>query len=172
MTLTDKEVDYLKYKLEREPSAIELEMIGAQWSEHCSYKSSKKYIRLLPTIGPRVVTGLANDIAILDVGDGYVVTIHIESHNHPSAVEPYGGAATGVGGVLRDILSMGSRPIALYNALRFGQVDKNSTFESKNRWLLKNVVKGIADYGNCIGVPTVGGELEFERSFDNYFLVD
>src|SRR3982751_5500212 len=94
MTLTDKEVDYLKYKLEREPSAIELEMIGAQWSEHCSYKSSKKYIRLLPTIGPRVVTGLANDIGILDVGDGYVVTVHIESHNHPSAVEPYGGAAT------------------------------------------------------------------------------
>src|SRR6188472_3841705 len=173
MTLTDKEVDYLKYKLEREPSAIELEMIGAQWSEHCSYKSSKKYIRLLPTIGPRVVTGLANDIAILDVGDGYVVTVHIESHNHPSAVEPYGGAATGVGGVIRDILSMGTRPIALLNSLRFGPIQpKNKTYSAKSKWLFKNVVRGISDYGNCIGVPTVGGEVEFDESFEEYCLVD
>lgn len=163
---------YLKKKLGREPNELEQFIVSAEWSEHCSYKSSKKHLKLLPMKGDRVLVGPGYDAGIIDVGDGYVVTIHIESHNHPSAVEPYGGAATGVGGVLRDILSMGSRPIALYNALRFGQVDKNTKFGSKNIWLLKNVVKGIADYGNCIGVPTVGGEVEFDESFDNYCLVD
>ena len=166
------EYSYLKKKLQREPNELEQSIISAEWSEHCSYKSSKKFLRLLPMKGNHVLVGPGYDAGIIDVGNGYVVTIHIESHNHPSAVEPYGGAATGVGGVLRDILSMGSRPIALFNALRFGQVDKNSKFGSKNRWLLKNVVRGIADYGNCIGVPTVGGEVEFDKSFDNYCLVD
>jgi len=170
--LNKEEYSYLKKKLRREPNELEQFIISAEWSEHCSYKSSKKHLKLLPMTGDHVLVGPGYDAGIIDIGNGHVVTIHIESHNHPSAVEPYGGAATGVGGVLRDILSMGSRPIALYNALRFGQVDKNSTFESKNRWLLKNVVKGIADYGNCIGVPTVGGEVEFDHSFDNYCLVD
>ena len=170
--LNIEEYSYLKKKLRREPNELEQFIISAEWSEHCSYKSSKKHLKLLPMKGDHVLMGPGYDAGVIDVGNGYVVTIHIESHNHPSAVEPYGGAATGVGGVLRDILSMGSRPIALYNALRFGQVDKNSKFGSKNRWLLKNVVKGIADYGNCIGVPTVGGEVEFDRSFDNYCLVD
>ena len=170
--LNKEEYSYLKKKLRREPNELEQFIISAEWSEHCSYKSSKKHLKLLPMNGDHILVGPGYDAGIIDIGNGYVVTIHIESHNHPSAVEPYGGAATGVGGVLRDILSMGSRPIALYNALRFGQVDKNSTFESKNRWLLKNVVKGIADYGNCIGVPTVGGEVEFDQSFDNYCLVD
>jgi phosphoribosylformylglycinamidine synthase subunit PurL len=170
--LNIEEYSYLKKKLRREPNELEQFIISAEWSEHCSYKSSKKHLKLLPMKGDHVLIGPGYDAGVIDVGDGYVLTIHIESHNHPSAVEPYGGAATGVGGVLRDILSMGSRPIALYNALRFGQVHKNSKFGSKNRWLLKNVVKGIADYGNCIGVPTVGGEVEFDRTFDNYCLVD
>jgi phosphoribosylformylglycinamidine synthase len=170
--LSIEEYSYLKKKLHREPNDLEQIIISAEWSEHCSYKSSKKHLKLLPMKGDHVLVGPGYDAGVIDVGNGYVVTIHIESHNHPSAVEPYGGAATGVGGVLRDILSMGSRPIALYNALRFGQVDQKSTFDSKNRWLLKNIVKGIADYGNCIGVPTVGGEVEFDKSFDNYCLVD
>ncbi len=170
--LSIEDYSYLKKKLHREPNDLEQTIISAEWSEHCSYKSSKKHLKLLPMKGDHVLVGPGYDAGVIDVGNGYVVTIHIESHNHPSAVEPYGGAATGVGGVLRDILSMGSRPIALYNALRFGQVDQKSTFDSKNRWLLKNIVKGIADYGNCIGVPTVGGEVEFDKSFDNYCLVD
>src|SRR6476619_3942364 len=170
--LTKQEEIYLLKNLGRKPNSLEIDMIDAEWSEHCSYKSSKKFVRSLPSRSKRVIVGPGYDAGVLDIGDNDVITVHIESHNHPSAVEPYGGAATGVGGVLRDILSMGSRPIALFNALRFGQVDKDSKFESKNRWLIKNVVKGIADYGNCIGVPTVGGEVEFDQSFDNYCLVD
>lgn len=171
--LNTDEYQYLKKKLRREPNELEQYIISAEWSEHCSYKSSKKHLKLFPTNGDNVILGPGYDAGVIDVGNGFVVTIHIESHNHPSAVEPYGGAATGVGGVLRDILSMGSRPIALFNALRFGQIDEDqSTSFMKNRWLLKNVVKGIADYGNCIGVPTVGGEVEFDKSFDNYCLVD
>lgn len=173
MTILEKhEYRYLVEKLGRQPNELEQNIVGAEWSEHCSYKSSKKHIRSLPTKGNNVVIGPGYDAGVIDVGDGYVVTVHIESHNHPSAVEPFGGAATGVGGVLRDIISMGSRPIALYNALRFGSIDDKSTFKNKNRWLLKNVVKGIADYGNCMGIPTVGGEIEFDQSFDNYCLVD
>jgi phosphoribosylformylglycinamidine synthase len=170
--LDESEHRYLIEKLGRQPNELEQNIIGAEWSEHCSYKSSKKYIRSLPTKGNHVVIGPGYDAGVLDVGEGYVVTVHIESHNHPSAVEPFGGAATGVGGVLRDIISMGSRPVALYNALRFGNIDDISKFRSKNRWLFKNVVKGIADYGNCMGIPTLGGEIEFDSSFDNYCLVD
>ncbi|HEU0145140.1 MAG TPA: phosphoribosylformylglycinamidine synthase subunit PurL, partial [Nitrososphaera sp.] len=147
--------------------------VGAQWSEHCSYKSSKKYLQLLPTKGKHVVVGPGYDAGVLDVGDGYVLTVHIESHNHPSAIEPFGGAATGVGGVIRDIMSMGTRPIAILDALRFAPIiDDNSHSVAKSKWLFKNVVKGIADYGNCIGIPTVGGEIEFDPSFQDYCLVD
>lgn len=146
--------------------------MGAEWSEHCSYKSSKKYLRMLPTRGERVLVGPGYDAGVLDIGDGFVLTIHIESHNHPSAVEPFGGAATGVGGVLRDIMSMGTRPIAVLDALRFGPVLGRGSSSAKSRWLFKNVVKGIADYGNCIGIPTVGGEVEFDESFVDYCLVD
>jgi phosphoribosylformylglycinamidine synthase len=172
--LSESEYSYLKKSLNRDPNELEQHIINAEWSEHCSYKSSKIHIRTLPTDGDRVIKGPGFDAGVLDVGGGYVVTVHIESHNHPSAVEPYGGAATGVGGVLRDILSMGTRPIAVLNALRFGDIDsnKNIPLSKKNQWLLKNVVKGIADYGNCMGVPTVGGEVEFDSSFDNYCLVD
>ena len=169
--ISKEELDYLRNKLNRNPNDIELDILGAEWSEHCSYKSSKKYLRLLPTKGRRVIVGPGYDAGILDIGDGLVLTVHIESHNHPSAVEPYGGAATGVGGVLRDIMSMGTRPIAVLDALRFSPITskKNS---AKSKWLFRNVVRGIADYGNCIGVPTVGGEVEFDSSFEDYCLVD
>ena len=152
---------------------LEQNIVNAEWSEHCSYKSSKIHLRTLPTDGNRLIKGPGFDAGVIDVGNGYVITVHIESHNHPSAVDPHGGAATGVGGVLRDILSMGTRPIAVLNALRFGEIhDRKKSTNLKNQWLLKNVVKGIADYGNCVGIPTVGGEIEFDNSFDNYCLVD
>ncbi|HEY7570964.1 MAG TPA: phosphoribosylformylglycinamidine synthase subunit PurL [Nitrososphaeraceae archaeon] len=171
--LTAGETKYLRKKLGRKPSAFELDVVSAEWSEHCSYKSSKKLIRKFPNRSKFVIPGLASDAALLDIGLGYVLAIHIESHNHPSAVEPYGGSATGVGGVIRDILSLGARPIALLNALRFYPLDNaNKRYSQSSRWLLRNVTKGIADYGNCIGVPTVGGEVEFDRGFSNYCLVD
>ena len=171
--LTEKELNYLEQELKRKANEIEQDAVGAQWSEHCSYKSSKKYLQLLPTKGKHVVVGPGYDAGVLDVGDGYVLTVHIESHNHPSAIEPFGGAATGVGGVIRDIMSMGTRPIAVLDALRFAPIiDDNSHSVAKSKWLFKNVVKGIADYGNCIGIPTVGGEIEFDPSFQDYCLVD
>jgi phosphoribosylformylglycinamidine synthase len=169
--LTKSEEIYLLRKLGRQPNLLEIDMIDAEWSEHCSYKSSRKYIRSLPSHGKRVIVGPGYDAGVLDIGDDDVITVHIESHNHPSAVEPYGGAATGVGGVIRDIISMGTRPVALLDALRFSSLDKmNQT--SKSKWLFRNVVKGIADYGNCIGIPTVGGDIEFDNSFKDYCLVD
>jgi len=169
--LTKSEEIYLLRKLGRQANLLEIDMIDAEWSEHCSYKSSRKFVRLLPSHGKRVIVGPGYDAGVLDIGDDDVVTVHIESHNHPSAVEPYGGAATGVGGVIRDIISMGTRPVALLDALRFSSIDKvNKT--SKSKWLFRNVVKGIADYGNCIGIPTVGGDIEFDNSFKDYCLVD
>jgi phosphoribosylformylglycinamidine synthase II len=176
--LTAEELAYLEEKLNRKANEVEQDIVGAEWSEHCSYKSSKKLLRLLPTKGKRVLVGPGYDAGVLDVGDGYVITVHIESHNHPSAVEPFGGAATGVGGVIRDIMSMGTRPIAVLDALRFAPLTSNKknaksvVAAAKSKWLFKNVVKGIADYGNCIGIPTVGGEVEFDPSFEDYCLVD
>jgi phosphoribosylformylglycinamidine synthase len=172
--LTKEESRYLAYKLNREPNKTEKEIVAAEWSEHCSYKSSKRFIKMLPSKGKHVVVGPGYDAAVLDVGDGYVITVHIESHNHPSAVDPYGGAATGVGGVIRDIISTGTRPIALLDALRFAPLHKedNEDGSSNSEWLFRHVVRGIGDYGNCIGVPTVAGEIEFDPSFINYCLVD
>jgi len=170
--LTPWELRHLEEKLKRRANAVEQDIVGAEWSEHCSYKSSKKYLKLLPTKGRRVIVGPGYDAGVLDVGDGYVLTVHIESHNHPSAVEPFGGAATGVGGVIRDIMSMGTRPIAVFDSLRFAPIEGKGNQAQKSRWLFKNVVKGIADYGNCIGIPTVGGEVEFDPSFEDYCLVD
>ena len=158
----------MRNSLGREPNETEWSIIDAEWSEHSSYKSSRGLLKLFPTTGKRVVLGPGYDAGVVDVGDGYVVTLHIESHNHPSAVDPYGGASTGIGGVLRDILSVASRPIALVDILRFGPIDKSG----HSRWLLKNVVRGIADYGNCVGVPTVAGEIEFDESFERNCLVD
>ena len=168
--LSTIEDDYLTRQLGRTPNPLELEMTSAEWSEHCSYKSSKMLLKLLPTKGTNVIVGPGYDAGVLDVGNGDVITVHIESHNHPSAVDPYGGAATGVGGVIRDIISMGTRPIGLLNALRFAPIENNNASSSK--WLFKNVVKGIADYGNCIGIPNIGGEVEFDESFREYCLVD
>lgn len=166
--LTEDEKKEVTRMLGREPNYLELAMVDAEWSEHCSYKSSKLVLKQLPTKGPRVIIGPGYDAGVVDVDDGYVVTLHIESHNHPSAIDPYGGAATGIGGVLRDILCMGTRPIALLNSLRFGNIEKSA----HSRWLFKHVVRGISDYGNCVGVPTVAGEVEFDDCFERNCLVD
>ena len=168
MSLESEELSDLKSKIGRDPTSTELQIVAAEWSEHCSYKSSKKHLRMLPMTGPLVIEEKGYDSGVLDVGDDYVVTAHIESHNHPSAVEPYGGAATGVGGVIRDILSAGTRPIAIFDGLRFGNIEK----DQQARWLFKNAVTGIADYGNCLGIPTIGGEVEFDECYKNYALVD
>jgi len=168
LSLEPQELIELKSKIGRDPTSTELQIIAAEWSEHCSYKSSKKHLKMLPMKGPLVIQEKGYDSGVLDVGDGYVITAHIESHNHPSAVEPYGGAATGVGGVIRDILSAGTRPIAILNGLRFGNIEK----DQQARWLFKNAVTGIADYGNCLGIPTIGGEVEFDDCYQNYALVD
>ena len=166
--LTRGEAEGVRKALGREPTEAEWAVIDAEWAEHNSYKSSKRLLKLFPTSGPGVVLGPGYDAGVVDVGDGLVVTLHIESHNHPSAVDPYGGSATGIGGVLRDIISMGTRPVALLDILRFGDVTKSA----HSGWLMRNVVKGIADYGNCVGVPTVAGDVEFDPSFERNCLVD
>jgi len=168
LSLTESERAAIRRRLGREANTLELSMIDVEWSEHCSYKSSKHLLKLLPTKGERVLLGPGYDAGVLDIGNGDIATIHIESHNHPSAIDPYGGAATGVGGILRDILSLGTRPIALLDSLRFGRVDKSPT----SKWLFQHVIRGIADYGNCTGVPTVGGEVDFDSSFERNCLVD
>jgi phosphoribosylformylglycinamidine synthase II len=154
--LTAEEYGRILETLGREPNRAELAMYAAMWSEHCSYKSSKVHLRHLPTEGPHVLVGPGEDAGVVDVGDGLACVFKIESHSHPSAIEPYQGAATGVGGIVRDVLSMGARPVALLDPLRFGPLE-----EERNRWLMSGVVAGIGGYGNCIGVPTVGGEVKF-----------
>ncbi|ASJ03295.1 phosphoribosylformylglycinamidine synthase [Thermococcus profundus] len=154
-------------RLGRKPNEVEKAMLEVMWSEHASYKSSRPLLKLLPTENEHVVLGPGEDAGIVKFDDETWIVVGIESHNHPSAVEPYGGAATGVGGIVRDILCMGARPIALLDPIRFGPLEKE-----RNRYLLHGVVKGIADYGNRIGVPTVGGETEFDGSLDNYTLVN
>ncbi len=168
MSFQEHEQLHIKKNVKRKLTNTELQILAAEWSEHCSYKSSKQHLKMLPTTGPNVIVEKGYDSGVLDVGDGYVVTVHIESHNHPSAVEPFGGAATGVGGVIRDILSAGTRPIALFDGLRFGNIEN----DVHARWLFKNVVAGIANYGNCLGIPTIGGEVEFDTCYKNYALVD
>jgi phosphoribosylformylglycinamidine synthase len=154
--LTEEEYKKIVEILGREPNLTELGMFSAMWSEHCSYKSSRVHLKKLPTSGPRVVQGPGENAGAVDIGDGLCAVFKMESHNHPSFIEPYQGAATGVGGILRDIFTMGARPVALLDSLRFGGLDN-----PKNRHLVKGVVSGIADYGNCMGVPTVGGETVF-----------
>ena len=154
--LTDDELEMIRTALDRDPDVTELAMFAAMWSEHCSYKSSKVHLRTLPTEGDAVLVGPGQDAGVVDVGDGDAVVFKIESHSHPSAIEPYQGAATGVGGIVRDVVAMGARPVALLDPLMFGPLE-----EERNRWLLGGVVAGIGGYGNCIGVPTVGGEVRF-----------
>jgi len=168
LSLQKHEIKHIRDIIKRKLTKTELQIIAAEWSEHCSYKSSKKHLKMLPTTGRSVILEKGYDSGVLDVGDGYVVTVHIESHNHPSAVEPFGGAATGVGGVIRDILSAGTRPIAILDGLRFGDIEN----DMHARWLFKNAVSGIADYGNCLGIPTIGGEVEFDNCYKGYALVD
>jgi len=168
LSLQKHEIKHIQDIIKRKLTKTELQIIAAEWSEHCSYKSSKKHLKMLPTTGRSVILEKGYDSGVLDVGDGYVVTVHIESHNHPSAVEPFGGAATGVGGVIRDILSAGTRPIAILDGLRFGDIEN----DTHARWLFKNAVSGIADYGNCLGIPTIGGEVEFDNCYKGYALVD
>jgi phosphoribosylformylglycinamidine synthase len=154
--LTDDEEEQIRAALGRHPSHAELAMYAAMWSEHCSYKSSKVHLRTLPTEGPRILVGPGEDAGVVDLGDGLACVFKMESHSHPSAIEPVQGAATGVGGIVRDVLSMGARPVALLDPLRFGPLD-----DPRNRWLLSGVVSGIGQYGNSIGVPTIGGEVKF-----------
>ena len=159
VALTQDEYDLIVSELGRVPSMVELGMFGSLWSEHCGYKNSKPLLRQFPTTAPWVLQGPGENAGIVDIGNGLAIALKVESHNHPSAVEPFQGAATGVGGIVRDIFTMGARPIAILDSLRFGPLD-----ERRNRYLLGGVVGGIAAYGNCIGVPTVGGEIAFDPS--------
>ncbi len=166
--VTDEELDAIRDRLGgREPNDLELAMFSVMWSEHCSYKSSKPLLRTLPTEGAGVVAGPGENAGVISIGDGLAVAFKIESHNHPSAVEPYQGAATGVGGILRDIFTMGARPIAVLDALRFGD-----PADARTRHLVDGVVRGVGGYGNCVGVPTVGGELVFDPSYAGNPLVN
>ncbi|HXE75268.1 MAG TPA: phosphoribosylformylglycinamidine synthase subunit PurL [Candidatus Xenobia bacterium] len=161
--LTPEEYDRIQAILGREPTFTELGIFSVMWSEHCSYKSSRVHLKRLPTTGPQVLQGPGENAGVVDVGDGYAAVFKIESHNHPSFVEPFQGAATGVGGILRDIFTMGARPIAILDALRFGDLS-----DPKNRAIAEGVISGIGFYGNCIGVPTVGGDVYFEPDPSGY----
>ncbi|PAF36365.1 phosphoribosylformylglycinamidine synthase II [Terribacillus saccharophilus] len=167
MGLTDEEFQSVKNILGRQPNFTETGIFSVMWSEHCSYKTSKPLLRKFPTEGPHVLQGPGEGAGIVDIGDDKAVVFKIESHNHPSAVEPYQGAATGVGGIIRDVFSMGARPIALLNSLRFGNLTT-----PRVKYLLEEVVHGIAGYGNCVGVPTVGGEIQFDDSYEGNPLVN
>ncbi|GAA0598783.1 phosphoribosylformylglycinamidine synthase subunit PurL [Virgibacillus siamensis] len=167
MGLNDQEYDMVKNILKRRPNFTETGIFSVMWSEHCSYKTSKPLLKKFPTEGPHVLQGPGEGAGVIDIGDNQAVVFKVESHNHPSAVEPYQGAATGVGGIIRDVFSMGARPIALMNSLRFG----NFTTE-RVKYLFQEVVHGIAGYGNCVGVPTVGGEVQFDDSYEDNPLVN
>src|SRR5512140_2895387 len=165
--VTEQELGVIREKLGRDPNRTELAMFSVMWSEHCSYKSSRPLLKTLPTKGKDVVAGVGEQAGVIAIGDGLAVAFKIESHNHPSAVEPYQGAATGVGGILRDVFAMGARPIAVLDALRFGNPD-----DPRTRHLVDGVVRGVGGYGNCVGVPTVGGELVFDPSYQGNPLVN
>ena len=165
--LTDEENEAITTLLGREGNELETAMFAVMWSEHCSYKSSRIHLRRLPSEGPRVLVGPGENAGVIDAGDGLALAIRIESHNHPSAIEPYQGAATGVGGILRDIFTMGARPIALMDPLRFGPLE-----DPRSRWIFEGVVRGISGYGNSVGVPTVGGELIFDPTYTGNPLVN
>src|SRR6187549_547021 len=158
--LTAEEYERIVKALGREPNLTELGLFSVMWSEHCSYKSSRVHLKTLPTEGARVVQGPGENAGAVDIGDGLVAVFKIESHNHPSFIEPYQGAATGVGGIIRDIFTMGARPIALLDSLRFGDPT-----DARTRRIIKGVVAGIGGYGNSIGIPTVGGEVMFDESY-------
>ena len=157
----------LKILLNRSPNLLELGLFSAMWNEHCSYKSSKKHLKTLPIKGEKVIQGPGENAGVIDIGEEDALVFKIESHNHPSFIEPYQGAATGVGGILRDVFTMGARPIALLNSIHFGEINNKKT---KN--LLNGVVSGIGGYGNCIGIPTVAGETKFNSTYNENILVN
>ena len=165
--LSPEEYDRVRDVLGREPTFTELGIFSAMWSEHCGYKNSKRLLRLLPTEAPWVIQGPGENAGVIDLGDGLALAFKIESHNHPSAVEPYQGAATGVGGILRDVFTMGARPIAILDSLRFGDLDSGRV-----RYLFDGVVRGIGDYGNCVGIPNIGGEVQFDRGYEDNPIVN
>ena len=165
--LTDAEFERIAELLERAPNDFELAVFSLLWSEHCAYKHSRRLLAAFPTTGERVLQGPGENAGVIDVGDGLAVALKVESHNHPSAVEPFQGAATGVGGILRDIFAMGARPIAILDSLRFGELDSE-----RQRHLFARVVEGVGHYGNCVGVANVGGEVEFEPAYENNCLVN
>jgi len=165
--LSPEEYDRVLNALGREPNLTELGIFSVMWSEHCSYKSSRIHLKKLPTEGPQVICGPGENAGVVDIGDGQAAIFKMESHNHPSYIEPYQGAATGVGGILRDVFTMGARPVANMNALRFGRPD-----HPKMKHLISGVVRGIGGYGNCVGVPTVGGEVNFHPAYDGNILVN
>ena len=167
MGLTEEEFELICQKIGKTPNLTEAGICSAMFSEHCSYKSSKKWLKTLPTSGDHVIQGPGENAGIIDIGDDQAIVFKIESHNHPSFIDPYQGAATGVGGILRDVFTMGARPIALMNVLRFGEINHSLT-----NHLLRGVVKGIGGYGNCIGIPTVGGETNFNKSYNSNILVN
>ncbi len=165
--LTEEEYGRLESMLGRTPTFTELGIVSALWSEHCSYKHSRNLLKTLPTSAPWVLQGPGENAGVISIGDGLAIAFKIESHNHPSAVEPYQGAATGVGGIMRDVFTMGARPIAMLNSLRFGSLDS-----ARVRYLFAGVVRGVGDYGNCVGIPTVGGEISFDAAYDGNPLVN
>jgi len=164
--------DILRILEGRHPNLVEIGIFSAMWSEHCSYKSSTKYLRGFPTTAPWVIQGPGENAGVIDIGDGMAAVFKMESHNHPSFIEPFQGAATGVGGILRDIFTMGARPVANMNALRFGTVKGDSDIAKYQRHLVRGVVDGIGSYGNCMGVPTIGGEVSFDESYNGNILVN
>src|ERR1700751_2072774 len=165
--LKPDEYQLILRRLNREPNLVELGIFSVMWSEHCSYKSSKKWLKTLPTEGPRVICGPGENAGVVDIGEGQALIFKMESHNHPSFIDPDQGAVTGVGGIMRDVFTMGARPIANMNALRFGDPS-----HPKTRHLVAGVVAGIGDYGNCMGVPTVGGETNFHAAYNGNILVN
>src|ERR1017187_7442661 len=183
--LTPEEFERIKTILGREPNFTELGIFSVMWSEHCSYKNSRKELKKFPTSGPNILVKAGEENAgVVDIGDGWAIAFKMESHNHPSAIEPFQGAATGVGGIIRDIFTMGARPEFCLNSLRFGPITENARDEklsairnpkseiANNRRLFTGVVSGIAHYGNCIGIPTIGGEIYFDESFEGNPLVN
>ncbi|MDD3984682.1 MAG: phosphoribosylformylglycinamidine synthase subunit PurL [Methanobacterium sp.] len=167
MTLTDTEIEYIKIQIGREPNSLEYGMLDIMFSEHCSYKSSRPILKLFPTEGDNVIIGPGDDAGVVELTDELALVIGMESHNHPSAIEPCGGSGTGIGGIIRDIISMGAVPVALLDSLRFGYLK-----DQRSKYLFEYVVKGISDYGNRIGIPTVGGEVEFDNNFQYNPLVN
>ena len=165
--LNKSEYQLILNLIRRSPTYTELGIFSAMWNEHCSYKSSKKWLRTLPTTGENVICGPGENAGIVDIGDGQAIVFKMESHNHPSYIEPYQGAATGMGGILRDVFTMGARPIAAMNSLSFGEMS-----HPKTKSLVSGVVAGVGGYGNSFGVPTIGGELRFDKSYNGNCLVN